>query len=239
MILLPVLARDEEAQPTTQESMFNYVRMSEGGPPTVEGEMRSEVEIIASLAERILPTTAELDWSKLRSHHELRKAMSQTIIGLEDIRDIDTTRQEFFIPGRTFHAPQFNTPDGKAHFAVTPLPDFAPAPGEFRLMTLRSEGQFNSVVYEEEDLYRGIKHRNVVMMAEADTRSLGIKEGDWVWVTTDAGKMHVEVATVDIPPGNLAMYYPEANVLVPRKLDSRSKTPAFKSILARIAPQEG
>jgi predicted molibdopterin-dependent oxidoreductase YjgC len=31
-IILPVLARDEEPQPTTQESMFNYVRMSDGGP---------------------------------------------------------------------------------------------------------------------------------------------------------------------------------------------------------------
>ena len=31
-IILPVLARDEDPQPTTQESMFNYVRLSDGGP---------------------------------------------------------------------------------------------------------------------------------------------------------------------------------------------------------------
>lgn len=30
-IILPVLARDEESQPTTQESMFNLVRLSDGG----------------------------------------------------------------------------------------------------------------------------------------------------------------------------------------------------------------
>jgi hypothetical protein len=30
------------------------------------------------------------------------------------------------------------------------------------------------------------------------------------------------------------MYYPEANVLVPRRLDPRSKTPAFKSVAARL-----
>ncbi len=29
--ILPVLARDEEPQPTTQESMFSYVRLSDGG----------------------------------------------------------------------------------------------------------------------------------------------------------------------------------------------------------------
>ncbi|MCA9206960.1 MAG: molybdopterin-dependent oxidoreductase, partial [Planctomycetales bacterium] len=36
-IILPVLARDEESQPTTQESMFNYVRLSDGGPARIEG----------------------------------------------------------------------------------------------------------------------------------------------------------------------------------------------------------
>jgi len=49
-MLLPVLARDEESQSTTQESMFNFVRLSRGGSPAVAGEMRSEVEIIAALA---------------------------------------------------------------------------------------------------------------------------------------------------------------------------------------------
>ncbi len=45
-------------------------------------------------------------------------------------------------------------------------------------------------------------------------------------------------AIVDIRPGNLAMYYPEANVLVPRRLDDRSKTPAFKSIIATVTCSE-
>ena len=32
-VILPVAVRDEEEQPTTQESMFSYVRLSEGGKP--------------------------------------------------------------------------------------------------------------------------------------------------------------------------------------------------------------
>ena len=52
-IILPVLARDEEPQPTTQESMFNYVRLSDGGPRRHEGP-RSEVEITAQIAECVL-----------------------------------------------------------------------------------------------------------------------------------------------------------------------------------------
>ena len=51
-IILPVLARDEEPQPTTQESMFNYIRLSDGGPRRHEGT-RSEIDIIASIAERV------------------------------------------------------------------------------------------------------------------------------------------------------------------------------------------
>ena len=51
-IILPVLARDEEPQPTTQESMFNYVRLSDGGPRRHAGP-RSEVDVIASIAERV------------------------------------------------------------------------------------------------------------------------------------------------------------------------------------------
>ena len=63
---------------------------------------------------------------------------------------------------------------------------------------------------------------------------LGIAEGDRVVVSTEAGRMAVRAAFIDIRPGNLAMYYPEANVLVPRRIDPKSGTPAFKSIVARL-----
>jgi hypothetical protein len=39
-----------------------------------------------------------------------------------------------------------------------------------------------------------------------------------------------------LPRGNLAMYYPEANVLIPRRFDPESGTPVFKSTVARIVP---
>ncbi len=232
-LILPALARDEESQSTTQESMFNFVRLSEGGTPAVPGEQRSEVEILAALAERILPA-GKFDWASLKSHAALREAMAQVIPGLGEIAEIGRTKKEFYIRGRTFHAPEFATADGMARFTVTPLPELPFRSGEFRLMTLRSEGQFNTVVYEEEDLYRGNKHRNVVMLAAADATRLGIREGQNVWVETETGKLEVEAAIVDIRAGSLAMYYPEANALVPRQLDPRSKTPAFKSVPARI-----
>src|SRR5207245_4180368 len=115
-----------------------------------------------------------------------------------------------------------------ARFHPTPLPDFAPAAGEFRLMTVRSEGQFNTVVYEEEDLYRGNRRRDVVMMAAEDAARLGVAEGERVLVETEAGRLEAAVALLDIRHGSLAMYYPEANALVPRRLDGRAQAPGCK-----------
>ena len=234
-LVLPVLARDEESQATTQESMFNLVRLSDGGAPAVSGEMRSEVDIIASLAERILPSD-RFDWSAMRSHQRLREEIGRVVPGYEAIADIDRTREEFQIRGRTFREPRFATKSGKAVFHVTGLPDLPQARDAFQLTTLRSEGQFNTVVYEEEDLYRGNTRRDVVMMARADAQRLGVDEADRVTVRTEVGDIQVSVAIVDIRPGNLAMYYPEANVVVPRRIDEASGTPAFKSVVARVIP---
>jgi anaerobic selenocysteine-containing dehydrogenase len=231
-LIAPVLARDEETQPTTQESMFNYVRLSDGGqrPPAVDDvSPKSEVEILATLAEAILPP-GRFDWASLRSHAALRARMAEIVPGLGALAE----KAEFTIPGRVLHTPRFSTPTGRAAFHVTRDPDRSLAPDELMLMTLRSEGQFNTVVYEEEDLYRGNTRRDVVMMAEADAKRLGVGEGDPVWVTTSAGRLKVTATLAPIRAGNLAMYYPEANVLVPRRLDPQSKTPAFKSVPARI-----
>jgi molybdopterin-dependent oxidoreductase alpha subunit len=232
-VVLPVLARDEESQSTTQESMFNYVRLSDGGEAPPAGELKSEVEVICSLAARILPR-GPFPFETMTSHELVRRAIAEVVPGYAPVADIGLTKQEFQVQGRTLHDGTFPTPSGKAHAIAPVLPTFAVSGDEFRLMTLRSEGQFNTVVYEEEDLYRGTTRRDVVMMSEADGARLGLAEGDPVDVATSAGRLRVVAAFIDIPPGNLAMYYPEANAIVPRRVDPSSGTPAFKSIAARL-----
>jgi anaerobic selenocysteine-containing dehydrogenase len=144
------------------------------------------------------------------------------------------TKTEFQIPGRTFHEPTFSTDTGRAACHLVELPPPIAGPGEFALMTVRSEGQFNSVVYDEEDLYRGNTRRDVVMIAGQDAERLGLGEGDPVTVSSEIGSMHAHVAIVDIAEGSAAMYYPEANAIVPRRIDPKSLTPAFKSVAVRI-----
>jgi molybdopterin-dependent oxidoreductase alpha subunit len=234
-VVLPVLARDEESQTTTQESMFNFVRLSDGGAAPPAGELKSEVEVVCLLASRLLPP-GPFPFAEMTDHDAVRRAIARVVPGYEAVAEIGRTKREFQIGGRTFHAPRFATPSGKARAAVPPLPAFTSRPGEFRLTTLRSEGQFNTVVYEDEDLYRGTTRRDVVMMNGADAARLGLAENDAVEVVTEAGRMRVVVAFIDITRGNVAMYYPEANAVVPRRIDPESGTPAFKSIVARLEP---
>jgi anaerobic selenocysteine-containing dehydrogenase len=214
--------------------MFNYVRFSDGGRPNVAGEMRSEVDLIASIAMRILPE-GRFDWTAISSHQELRAAIAECVTGHQQIAQPEGSRKEFQIPGRTFHAGSFATPSGRAACSVVALPAPVAAAGQFGLMTIRSEGQFNSVVYDEEDLYRGNTSREVVMMCAADAADAGLNEGDLVTVTSEIGTMSVKVSLVDISRRSVAMYYPEANAIVPRRLDPKSLTPAFKSVPVTIS----
>lgn len=236
-IILPVLPRDEEDQPTTQESMFNFVRVSDGGPRRYPGP-RSEVSILCHLGEAVLGSGGPVDWRALASHDAIRRLIAEVIPGLEPLADVGQTKAEFHIPGRLLHQPRFGTPTGKAHFQAVALPELpALGPKELRLMTIRSEGQFNTVVYEEEDLYRGQERRDVILMHADDLRRLGLRENERVTVRSSVGSLSGYLARrFDITPGNALMYFPEANVLVPTTVDPQSKTPAFKHVLVTVEP---
>jgi molybdopterin-dependent oxidoreductase alpha subunit len=235
-IILPVLARDEEPEPSTQESMFSYIRLSDGGAPRHVGP-RAEVEIIADLAQRVLGAGGPVDWHDMAHTSTIRRAIASIVPGLERIADIDRTKQEFSIPGRALDTPSFPTADGKAHLVVHDLPA---APEGLVLMTIRSEGQFNTVVYEEEDLYRNQTRRDIVLIHPDDIRRFGLTAGGRCRIASAAGEMRGQIVSAfeEIRPGCVAMYYPESNVLVPKAADPLSRTPAYKSIAVTVAPDE-
>jgi anaerobic selenocysteine-containing dehydrogenase len=105
----------------------------------------------------------------------------------------------------------------------------------FQLMTVRSEGQFNTMIYEQEDSYRGISNRWSVLMNADDIHRLGLTTGDKVNLNSQHGSMDkVSVCPFDLPTGNAMAYFPEANVLVGKESDPRSRTPAFKSVPVTI-----
>lgn len=242
-LILPVTARDEEFQPTTQESMFNYVRLSDGGIKRL-ANVRPETTIICDLACALLPKSPIL-FAGFKHHAKLRAAIAEIVPGMEQIGDIDVARREFHIKGRVLHDPAFGTPDGKAHFRITPIPGAIEAGAgagfpALTLATIRSEGQFNSIIYEERDSYRNGAGRHAVLLNRSDIAAFGLTEGAAVTLASASGRMENAIVTAyDVPRGSALAYFPEANVLTGTAVDPRSKTPAFKSVPVWIEPAAG
>ena len=105
----------------------------------------------------------------------------------------------------------------------------------FNLSSVRSEGQFNTMIYDEADILRNQKSRDVLYINAEDIKKLGLSDGSVVDVKSDTGSLKkVRLAKFDIKPGNVMTYMPEANILIPQNNDERSKTPSFKSVSVTI-----
>jgi anaerobic selenocysteine-containing dehydrogenase len=184
-----------------------------------------------------------VDWRKLQDTTYVRQLIAQTIPGYEKIGEIDRTQEEFTIAGRIFSRPQFATPTGKAQMFVTTLPqldlphktDFGVAestPGIILILgTGRSYAQHNTVVYQPGDHYRGMPHRNCILLNGEDAKTAGFAEHQRVTVQGNAGKLsNVEVILGNIRQGAAMMFYPEVNAIFAAKIDQHSGTPAYKRV---------
>ncbi len=244
-IILPIRVRDEETQATTQESMFNYLRMSDGGFERIES-LCSEVDIISSIASGVIDRNS-FDFREFKRHESIRKAIAKLIPGFSELAQIDETKTEFHIKGRHLATPLFATASGRASFCVPTQTSWqnksaqsAAENEKFTLTSVRSEGQFNTIIYSEEDIYRKQSQRQVLFISAADVERLGLNEEDKVDVINETGTMNnLSIAVYDIKPGNVMCYFPEANVLVSQAVDARSRTPSFKSIAVEIHKSRG
>lgn len=236
-IILPIRVRDEETQGTTQESMFNYVRLSDGGFNRIPA-LLSEVAIISQIATRIVDPGL-LDFAQFREHRSIRQSIARLIPGFDALAHIDESKQEFHIKGRHLDQPEFGTASGRARFAIPTLTNWqrrTQLSQQFMLTTVRSEGQFNTIIYSEEDVYRQQSRRDVLFMHPADMERQNWREGDRVDVSNATGQMqNLLLAPFAIKPGNVMTYFPEANVLIPCDSDPRSRTPGFKSVAVTVS----
>ncbi len=141
-IILPVLARDEEPQATTQESMFNFVRLSDGGPRRHDGP-RSEVDVIAidrrgRQSTRIVAARLGGDAT---ARPQIRQAIAHIVPGLREDRG-DRPHE-----GRVSHRRAARStsrasprPTARPGCTSTSCPNCrAAGDGELRVMTIRSE----------------------------------------------------------------------------------------------------
>jgi len=233
-LILPVTARDEEWQSTTQESMFNFVRLSDGGIHRLH-QVKPESWILCELAKGLIKNSP-INFEELKQHSEIRKAIAKIVPGMQTLETIDQDKQEFTINNRLLHTPLFFTKTGKANFITHRLinkkiTDEYP----FTLASIRSEGQFNSIIYEEKDSYRSTDTRWSVLMNKEDVLELKLQSGNKITLQSAYGEMKdLTIFYFDVPRGNLLAYYPEANCLIGTERDPRSQTPAFKSVAVKL-----
>jgi molybdopterin-dependent oxidoreductase alpha subunit len=242
-LILPVFARFENPHKTTCESGNNFVRLNDAGTTHLtQADLISEVEFLAELAHR-LHGDRPVDWRKLQNTEYIRQLIAQTIPGYEAMATIDQTQTEFTINDRIFNTPQFPTPSGKATMFITPLPQLTlPTPEDFgmpastrgivlALGTGRSYSQHNTVVYRDGDKYRGMPHRNCILVNAIDAETGGFQAHDRVTVHGNIGKLeNVEVIYGTIRPGAALMFYPEVNAIFSARSDDRCGTPAYKRV---------
>lgn len=253
--LLPCLGRTEQdlqaggAQIVTVEDSLSHIHASTGRRPPPSEHVRSELSIVAGIAKATLPANPRVDWDGWVGNYAIvRDRIEETYP--EAFRDFNG---RLFLPGgfykgNTARERIWKTESGKAEFTVPEklaANGFVDAPGRFRLITLRSNDQFNTTIYGFSDRLRGLEHsRDVLLINPDDMKRLELAEGDIVALTSDADDgVHREVGGLTVVPFNLpadcvASYYPEMNPLVPvSHHDFASKTPAYKAVPVRIHRQ--
>ncbi|MEP0946496.1 FdhF/YdeP family oxidoreductase [Nodosilinea sp. FACHB-141] len=243
-IIVPVYARFENPHKTTVESGNNFVRLnSPGKTHLTKGDLVTEIDFLAELAHRIHGEDP-IQWRRLHDTRYVRQLIAQAIPGYEKIGEIDDTSAEFTISGRIFLEPKFPTPSGKAEMQPTPLPDLTlptlqdfglpntqPSAMVLALITGRSYGQHNTVVYKEADEYRGMPHRHCILMNPSDAERSGFAQHQRVSVRGDAGQLdNIEIIFGEVRSGAALMFYPEANVLMKARIEKRAGTPAYKRV---------
>jgi molybdopterin-dependent oxidoreductase alpha subunit len=245
-MIIPVLTRFENPHRTTTESGNNFVRLNDAGKTHLKGTVISEVEFLATIAHQIHGNDP-IDWHRLQDTEYIRQLIAKTIPGYEKIGDIDRTQAEFTISNRILTHPKFPTESGKAKMFVTPLPDLIiPSKQDFGipeavpamvliLNTGRSYGQHNTVVYNKADKYRGMPHRNCILVNAIDAEKSGFQQHQRVTVQGNAGQLeNVEIIYGDVRSGSGLMFYPEVNKIFKAKIDKHSGTPAYKRVPAII-----
>ncbi|MEZ4267329.1 MAG: FdhF/YdeP family oxidoreductase [Myxococcota bacterium] len=249
-LLLPCLGRTEldlgpdgAPRAVSVEDSMSAVHLSAGAAAPAGRELRSEVDIIAAIAARTLGERAAIDYSAAAADYDrVRDLIARSITGFADFNRRLREPGGMQLPNPARER-VFRTPDGKARFLFHALPHRALQPGELLMMTIRSHDQFNTTVYSDDDRYRGIHgSRRVVLMNADDLRERGLVDraavdvhSHWRGATRTVRGFYA--VPYDIPRGCCAMYFPEANPLVPvGQHAARSFTPASKSVVVTIVP---
>ncbi len=250
-LILPALGRSEKdmsggrSQRVTVEDSLCSVHTSQGPLQPASPHLKSEVDIVCSMAEATIGDRHALPWSDFRADYtEIRRRIARVVPGCSGYDEKVDQPGGFVLPHPPRDTRTFPTKQDRAIFTVSPTEVLHVPEGRLLLQTMRSHDQFNTTIYGLDDRYRGISGgRRVVFLNPDDIVSLGLAEGQIVDIISEwedgSERMapRFRVVPYDTPRGCTGAYYPETNALVP--LDSKaegSNQPAFKSVVVRLEP---
>ena len=75
----------------------------------------------------------------------------------------------------------------------------------------------------------GSQSRDAIFIAPEDAERLGLQDGARVTVRSDTGAMNGTIQMAPVKSGTLQAYWPEANVLIPRRTDPVSGEPDYNA----------
>lgn len=237
-LILPCLSRTELDQVGSVENTVAWVSATRGIFPPISPELRSEAAIVAGIADALFGC----DWGReyAGDYRRLRDKIARIVPGFENFNE-RLDQGGFYAPVPPKQR-EFGTASGKAEFAICQIQPLPLEPGQLVLTSIRTHDQFNTVVYGNDDRYRGIRNgRRVVFLNSEDMRERGLAAQQLVDLTSHfRGEKRTvrafRVIPYDLPRGNAATYFPESNPLVPLGQRARgSMTPASKSVIVSVA----
>ena len=251
-LILPCLGRTEKDvtpighQFVSVENSMGIVHSSRGSAKPASKHLMSEPGIVSGIASALDNKIgfSGIEWSDLSDNYDkIRDLIESSIPGFDSYNDRVRESSGFYLPNPPRDSRTFNTDTGKANFRVNSISSISPAPDQFVMMTIRSHDQYNTTIYGLDDRYRGIKEsRRIVLMCKQDMSTLGIRTGVMVDLTShfegeQLSSPKWRVVEYDIPAGNIATYFPEANCLIPlNSVAEGSNTPTSKSVCVTVSP---
>ena len=252
--LLPCMGRTEidrnaagKTQIVTVEDSMSMVHGSGGINKPASKELRSEIAIIAGMAQATVGSAA-IDWAGLAADYDrIREAIAATIPGFAEYNTRVRKPRGFML--RNLAAERvFETATGRANFSADALPAETEhqvarkSADTYVLQTFRSHDQYNTTIYGLDDRYRGVYGERKVLFAHPDDLA---EIRDRIGERVDIVGLHADGVTrravdfrlvpFDMPRGAVAGYYPELNVLVPLStFGEKSDTPTSKSVLVTL-----
>jgi molybdopterin-dependent oxidoreductase alpha subunit len=250
--LLPCLVRSEQdmqatgPQEVSIECSLSHIHGSIGRVPPASSMLKSEVAIVAGLAKATLAPNPKVKWDEWTGDYTLiRDLIEQTYP--DEFRDFN---KRMFTPGGFYRGNaarerQWKTESGKAEFTAPDVLHALKDPvkrGEYTLITLRSNDQFNTTIYGFSDRLRGLEgSRDILLINPEEMKRARLSEGQEVRLVCAVKDGHrrashlLKVTPFDLPNHCVAAYYPEINPLIPLQYhDELSKTPAYKGVPVRI-----